>query len=323
MNPSPIRSILAATDLSPASDEVMRAAGALASFTGAELHVLHAFDLPPTPYSDEASLLSPTFERRLDEAERALDAQIRKTVPDAVEVASRGVQIYVAHRAIVERAEAVSADVIVLGPHRRQSTAGEFLGSTADRVVRTASVPCLVVREHLNLPLHRVVVPFDLSEPSRGALDVAVGWGAALAGPLDEGCSALDLRVVHVLPALFVHDLPSGRAVVGPELHRQVEESLARSGRMSDVIVREELLWGEGASEEITGYAERERADLVVLATHGHGAVKRALLGSVASAVARRVGCSVLLVPPALWIAAPAAGEEEQAGARHPAVVVV
>ncbi|HEU0076433.1 MAG TPA: universal stress protein, partial [Longimicrobiaceae bacterium] len=270
MIPSPIRSILAATDLSASSDEVMRAAGALAAFTGAELHVLHAFDLPPTPYSDEASLLSPTFERRLDEAERALDAQIRKTVPDAVEVASRGVQIYVAHRAIVERTEAVSADLIVLGPHRRQGAAGEFLGSTADRVVRTAPVPCLVVREHLNLPLHRVVVPFDLSEPSRGALDVAVGWGAALAGPLDEGCSALDLRVVHVLPNLFVHDLPSGRAVVGPELHRQVEESLARSGRMSDVIVREELLWGEGASEEITGYAERERADLVVLATHGH-----------------------------------------------------
>lgn len=322
MIPSPIRSILAATDLSDASDEVLRAAGALAAHTGAELHVLHAFDLPPSPYAGEVPLLSPTFEGRLREAERALDAQIRRVVPDAVEVASRGVQIYVAHRAIVERAEAVSADLVVLGPHRRRSAPGEFLGSTADRVIRTSPVPCLVVREHLNLPLHRVVVPFDLSEPSQGALELAMGWGTALAGRLDEGCAALDLRVVHVLPALFVRDLPSGRAVVGPELHRQVEESLARSGRMSDVIVREELLWGEGESEEITGYAERERADLVVLATHGHGAVKRALLGSVASAVARRAACSVLLVPPALWTAAQADAEETARG-RHPAGGVV
>ncbi|MET0395714.1 MAG: universal stress protein [Longimicrobiaceae bacterium] len=301
MIPGPIRSILAATDLSDASEVVLRAAGALAARTGAGLHVLHAFDLPPAPYADAAPLLSPTFQGRLREAEAALDEQVRRTVPDAVEVASRGVEVFVAHRAIVERAEAVSADLVVLGPHRRRSAPAELLGSTADRVVRTAPVPCLVVREPLGLPLHRVVVPFDLSEPSRGALEVALAWGAALAGPRDEGCAPLELRVVHVLPPLFVHDLPSGRAVVGPELHRQVEEALARSGRVAGVLAREELLWGEGPAEEIAAYAARERADLVVLATHGHGAVKRALLGSVASGVARRAPCSVLLVPPAFW----------------------
>lgn len=317
MIPSPIRSILAATDLSDASGEVLRAAGALAAHTGAELHVLHAFDPPPPPPADEPPLLSPTFEGRLRESERALDSQVRGVVPHTVEVASREVRIYVAHRAIVERARAVSADLVVLGPHRRRSAPGELLGSTADRVIRTAPVPCLVVRRHLDLPLHRVVVPLDLSEPSQGALELATRWGTALAGRLDEGCAALDLRVVHVLPAPLVRDLPSGRAVVGPELHRMVEQSLARSGRVSDVIVREELLWGEGTADEIAAYAARERADLVVLATHGHGAVKRALLGSVASAVARRAACSVLLVPPALWSAAPAG--EGEAGARRPA----
>ncbi|MEW5930248.1 MAG: universal stress protein [Gemmatimonadota bacterium] len=300
MVPQPIRSILAATDLSEASDEVLRAAGALAACTGAELHVMHAFDLPSAPHAGGEP---PTWQGRLDEAERALDAQLRRALPEGVRPASRAVEVYVAHRAIVERAAAVGADLVVLGPHRRRGGPGEFLGSTADRVVRTSPVPCLVVREHLNLPLHRVVVPFDLSEPSQGALDLALGWGTALAGRLDEGGAALDVRVVHVLPALFVRDLPSGRAVVGPELHRRVEESLARSGRTADVLVREELLWGEGEADEINGYAAGERADLVVLATHGHGLVKRALLGSVASAVARRAPCSVLLVPPAMWSA--------------------
>ncbi len=309
MIPSPIRSILVATDLSDASDVVLRAAGALAARTGAELHVMHAIDLPPAPYAGKAPLLSPTFEGRLRQAETALDEQIRRTVPDAVRVASRAMEVFVAHRAIVERAAAVSADLVVLGPHRRRSAPAEFLGSTADRVVRTAPVPCLVVREHLALPLRRVVVPFDLSEPSRAALEVALAWGAAVAGPPDGGGTVLELRVVHVIPPLFVHDLPSGRAVVGPELHRQVEEALVRSGRVADVLVREDLLWGEGPAEEITGYAGRERADLVVLATHGHGAVKRALLGSVASGVARRAPCSVLLVPPAFWRALPADGE--------------
>ncbi|HEU0078622.1 MAG TPA: universal stress protein [Longimicrobiaceae bacterium] len=39
----------------------------------------------------------------------------------------------------------------------------------------------------------------------------------------------------------------------------------------------------------------------LVLDTHGHGALRRALVGSIASAVARGAGCPVLLVPPALW----------------------
>jgi nucleotide-binding universal stress UspA family protein len=304
MVPQPIRSILAATDLSEASDEVLRATGALAAHTGAELHVLHAFDLPSAPYAaGEQAASPPTWQGRLDEAERALDAQLERALPRGVRPASRAVEVYVAHRAIVERAAAVGADLVALGPHRRRGGPGEFLGSTADRVVRTSPVPCLVVREHLDLPLHRVVVPFDLSEPSQGALDLALGWGTALAGRPGEGGAALDVRVVHVLPALFVRDLPSGRAVVGPELHRRVEESLARGGRAAGATVREELLWGEGEADEINGYAAGERADLVVLATHGHGLVRRALLGSVASAVARGAPCPVLLVPPAMWSA--------------------
>lgn len=40
-----IRSILAATDLGPASDEVVRAAAALAACTGARLHLINALEI--------------------------------------------------------------------------------------------------------------------------------------------------------------------------------------------------------------------------------------------------------------------------------------
>ena len=39
-------------------------------------------------------------------------------------------------------------------------------------------------------------------------------------------------------------------------------------------------------------------ADLVVVGTHGRGGAARALLGSVAEAVVRDAGCSVLVIPP-------------------------
>ena len=298
-----IRSILAATDLSEASNEVLHAAAAIAERTGAALHVLHVYDFPSNPYLD---LLdgTPTFQDRIRSSEMAVDDQLAAALPAGVTAASREVVIDVPHRAILARVLAVSADLVVLGPHRKGGLEQRFLGSTADRVVRSADVPCLVVRCHLNLPLHRVVVPVDLSDPAREALDLALAWGWQLGpGAAPAVGPALDVRVVHVLPAELVGagSMPAGHARVGPELHRDVAAALGRSAHGANVCVREELLWGKSAAEEIVRYAAEEGAGLLVLATHGRGAISRALLGSVTSAVARDARGCVLLVPPALW----------------------
>lgn len=100
-----IQSILAATDLSPACDPVLRAAGVIARMTGATLHVIHAFDLPPSPYLD-ARQGETTFPGRIASARLALQAQVQSTVPGDVAVAEQRIEIYAAHRAIATFAEA-------------------------------------------------------------------------------------------------------------------------------------------------------------------------------------------------------------------------
>lgn len=294
-----IRAVLAATDLTEDSDEVLRAAAALAAAAGASLHVIHAFDLELTAYPELDG--APTFPGRIARAEETLAAQLARVLPDGVRAASGTVVVYVAHRAILDRAADVRADVIVLGPHRGRASADRLLGTTADRVIRSAACPCLVVRGPLTLPLRRVVVPLDLSDPARGALATAAGWVEAFgARDPDLALPDVELDVVHVVPRLFAaEDLPVNRATIGPRLHRDVEEVLAEHA--FGVSVREELVWGDGPAEEIVRYARERQARLVVLATHGHGALKRALIGSVASAVARAAPCPVLLVPPSRW----------------------
>jgi nucleotide-binding universal stress UspA family protein len=301
-----IASILVATDLSESSDDVVRAAAALADLTGAQLHLVHAFDLQVLPYTEE-NLRTVGFAERIREAERALEAQIRRTVRPDVDVASQEVMIYVAHKAILERARAARADLIVVGAHRKRPLGDALLGSTADRVIRGADVPCLVVRGPLSLPLRRVLVPLDLSEPAVGALDVALKWSDALRPSTEVAPLGPQVTVLHVVPLAFdLADLPFDRAVIGPELHREVEAARARVPGAQALEVREEVRWGDVPAEEILRVAEQDRADLLVLATHGFGAVKRALIGSVASAVARAASCPVLLVPPRVWKAGPA-----------------
>jgi nucleotide-binding universal stress UspA family protein len=160
-----------------------------------------------------------------------------------------------------------------------------------------------------------VLVPIDLSDPAVGALAAALGWCGRL-GPADAELllPPVQLDVVHVIPRFLDCDrLSANHATIGPRLSEQVERALRGHG--AEVDVREELLWGDGAAADTVRYAEQRGAGLIVLGTHGHGALKRALVGGVASAVARTAPCAVLLVPPARWSGGKAEPARAAAGA--------
>lgn len=303
----PLDTILAATDLTDACDEVLRAAAGLARRSGAALHVIHSFDFPPSPYF-EVPPDALTFQGRIDDSVAALDEQIDRVVPRDVTVAGRRLEVFTAARTIADHAAAIHADLVVLGPHTRRRVEAGFLGTTVDRVIRTVEAPVLVVRGELRLPLRRLLVPVDLSERTGCVLDVALRWGSAL-GAADGvlPVPGVEMEIIHVVPRVLAPaGLPFDRATVRPGIDRVVEAAVERAGGASAVTVSEEVLWGDRPDREIVRFARESGSDLVVMATHGHGMVRRALIGSTASGVARAAHCPVLLLPPAVWRAAPA-----------------
>jgi nucleotide-binding universal stress UspA family protein len=289
-------SILAATDLSEASDPVVRAAASLAKLAEADLHLLHVIEIAALPYASASEDLA-RIDRSRDAALDAIDEQVERAVPGADTIATREVAIGPVHTALLERAREVGADLVVMGPHRLRPFGDRFLGSTADRVVRSAPMPCLLVRGPVRLPLRTVMHPTDLSERSASAMDVALRWTAAL-GAGDDGIGpAANLLVVHVVPRMYeMPDFAFDDEVILPEVQRAIREATERVPTAAEISER--ITWGDLPADEILQAAEREKVDLLVLATHGHGAVRRALLGSVASTVARAAPCPVLLVPP-------------------------
>ena len=289
-----VQSILVATDLGAGSDDVMRAAGALAALTNAKLHVLHSFDFPEAAPAEKARA-GLTFPDLVDGAKASLREQITRTVKADVILGSEQVVVYVAHKAILEHAAAVNADMIVMGPHRGKPGSMPLLGSTADRVIRTSDVPVLIVRGPLSMPLRRVLVPLDLSEPALGALGVALEWQQSLPAADQQ---TQELVVLHVIPQVL--DTGDMDGVIGRDLHREVRSAISKVAGSENVRLREEVRWGDAPAAVINQMIVDEHMDLVVLGTHGYGMIKRALIGSVASAVAHAAACPVLLIPPAL-----------------------
>lgn len=146
---SAYRRILVAVDGSPAAAKGLREAIRLAAEQGAQLSILHVVDqfyaFAPLDGMAPGVDLVPSFreggKRVLSKAQAAAAKQGVKA-----KVVMRETVGGPAADAIVREAKKQRADLVVLGTHGRRGVRRLVLGSDAEQVVRTASVPVLLVR---------------------------------------------------------------------------------------------------------------------------------------------------------------------------------
>jgi universal stress protein A len=142
-----IRAILAPTDFSDFSKQVLKEALALAQTFDAKLLLLHVVE--PPPYSVEGLGPSSLEVNLLDDLERLANNELAAVLPEAqstgVEV-GRHVVVGTPYRKIVEVAEAERVDLIVMSTHGRTGLSHLVMGSVAERIVRTAPCPVLTMR---------------------------------------------------------------------------------------------------------------------------------------------------------------------------------
>lgn len=137
--------ILVPTDFGSPSEAALDHAIDYARVLGAELIVMHAFELPIIGFPDGALIASADLSVRImDGAQAGLDRQIASR--EGCGVTLRGVvKQGDAWNMINETAAEVGAGLIVMGTHGRTGIARALIGSTAERVVRTAAVPVMIV----------------------------------------------------------------------------------------------------------------------------------------------------------------------------------
>lgn len=142
----PPRRVLVATDFGDAAARALAAGALIASASDATLSVLHAERFDPPPYFTLDQIARLEAERR--SAQRAAGDHLRR-------VAS-GITGYPITPVIVDAppVEAIldasaDADLVVIGTHGRHGPGRWWLGSVAERVVRGARTPVLVVKADL------------------------------------------------------------------------------------------------------------------------------------------------------------------------------
>jgi nucleotide-binding universal stress UspA family protein len=208
------------------------------------------------------------------------------------------------------------SDLVVVTPRLRDGFAAILHPSITARMFSSVPAPILIVPERatararaglLTDPEATVVVPLDGSEQAERVLPYAV----ALADDYRRG-----MRLVRVLP--LPSDVSAYATYDRPDPHHQRlvnEERRYMSGvqagvkRATGLPADVEVAMGEPALE-IVDIAAEDPTSLIVMSTHGHGALGRMLLGSVASEVAWQSRVPVLIVPPRApaFVSEPATG---------------
>ena len=140
-----IRRILVPTDFSPHADRAVEVAVDLARTFDAEVHLLHCYEINPGAISPYGIAMPVGFDRELRSAAEARLEQVReKVASDGVPVRSH-LEPTVPALSIFEVVEEIDADLIVMGTRGLSGIQHVLMGSTAERTVRLAPCPVMVV----------------------------------------------------------------------------------------------------------------------------------------------------------------------------------
>jgi nucleotide-binding universal stress UspA family protein len=198
---------------------------------------------------------------------------------------------------IVNEATRMDADLIVLGALGHGAVERLVIGSVSAEVVDHAPCPVLVCRQSTAA---RLVVATDGSPDGEAAV-AFVGSSGLFERPAIRVVSVVDpempwwagLAPVDGAAAASAYDTVHAEATVRAE-----QAAAAAAATLEAVGAVEPVVATGDAPSAIVETAGAWDADLIVVGTRGHGAVKRAILGSTSRAVLHHAGSSVLVVRP-------------------------
>ncbi len=288
--------LLIPIDLTPASDRVLGRVALLPLAGKARLTLLHVVpgSLPPRARRRAARDAKTVLAEESNNLARSLGREI--TIVPIVAVGGAASEI-------AARSADTEAEMIVMGRGGGRVLRDVFLGSTAERVLRRAQLPVLVVRRAPRARYRRPAIALDIDDAARAAL----------------------AQLLEVIPAprprvTVIHAHDSGyRGLIYPSLCEEDAEEYHDGYRRTAALEIAELLatalaemnvspsdaptWTThvrvgSPREVITKIVEKADTDLLALGTRGRSGLPYLFLGTVAGDVLRDVACDVLVAPP-------------------------
>jgi nucleotide-binding universal stress UspA family protein len=255
------------------------------------LHALERASLLPIPAGGVVFTLVP------DLRGPAVEGVIGRLRAARVEVRHQPVDgALAADEAVLAAAERCGAELTLVSHVSKGGLLKRLLGSLPEHLVRADRQAVLVINRPPEGPYREVAVAVDLSEESRGAMEMALR--------LTIGAQAR-VRALHLYDTSYGLVLHQAGAPSAELIAYRERQRAAAAARLEEFLQPfraagaelETLLVSGDPTGEVAHAAAQSGADLIVLGHAGPHRASQAILASVAEATLRSASCDVLVIP--------------------------
>jgi nucleotide-binding universal stress UspA family protein len=291
-------------DGSEDSEQVLPLAMALAARMKSGIHLLNVVDIDQVPVLErprDQDKYQPHLTEVLYRAERAAQTYLKgieENIVAAGLTATSKVEVGSPADAIATEGTAADVDFTAMATHGRSGLPRWILGSTADKVLRTAKTPLLLFHpDHKRYSgdnaISSILLPLDGSPEAEKAIPLATRLARTLSVPIKVA------RVVPVITYAYGPESYSAGEIL-TEMTEEAEAYVAEvAGRLqkNGLNCTVETRIGDPAMQ-LLQWAKAEGGGLMVMSTHARTGVNRAILGSVTEKVVRGDTFPVLVISP-------------------------
>jgi nucleotide-binding universal stress UspA family protein len=235
------------------------------------------------------------------EAARALKPSVSALAKAGLDAKS-GYVLGEAAEQIAKRAERADIDLIVMGSHGHGAMMQLMFGSVTNGVLARTKKPVLLVRDRAapKSDSLRVGVAVDGSKFGRAAVKYVLRH-------IDLFGAQPQIELIHVVPDFAGVVMPDMVGLALPQYSEEDIKSMQRSAFVAAIGPLHKFFAKAGqrfeeaclvgpAADEIAAFAKKRKLDVLVMGSHGQGAFKNAVIGSVVTRVAHISKTPLLLV---------------------------
>ncbi len=261
-----MKKIIIPVDFSEHSEYALEAAAHLAKKFGSELFVLHMLELSNMMYSSSVNDQFEEVAFYLKLAEQKFDKFLDKPYLNDIKITPI-VKHFKVFSEVNEVAEEHQADLVVMGSHGSSGFKEFMIGSNAEKVIRNAEIPVLIVKERLNsVDFSKIVFLTNFEKEMTNAFLHA----KEIASKFDTNLKLLN---VNIPTSQF-----KSTVELDDTMSKFFDNAEWHTDRKKDVVCVSDYTVEQG----VLNYTKTNPTDLVIIPTHGRKGISHFLSGSIA-----------------------------------------
>lgn len=259
-----MKRILVPVDFSKEAENAAQVAVNIAKKSNGTVYLLHMLELPETTEFMISNQIEPTF--FMDMAKKRFETFLKLPFLKLVKVHTN-ILFYKAFNGIQDEAKALNIDLIVMGSKGATGLEEIIIGSNTEKVVRSAEVPVLVIKEfHKDFDIKHLVFASDFSPIGKKSFQKVIDFA-----------KFFDARI-HLLYVNTIHNFKTTE-----ESNQHIQDYINGFMFYNYLIA---IYNANSVEKGILDFSKLIKADAIALNTSGRSGLSKLFNGSIATEIA-------------------------------------